>query len=1022
MQSDSRRRIRRGVIWSVAGLLLLLATVAVWIPGSLSLWFQPGPAHASRLHRARLLSPSLLRYYRFPDERSLQKSVNLAGWTGGLVPPPGVSDATLVRGADHGAVAVRLDENPLEATPVQLDGGGTIELRFRHLGPGNQPGPNVAESATLAACGDGVWSGFRMCLHYPCNVLTFELGRPKPQSPVTVTSGLRIPTESWVHVVATWDGRTVTLYVNGLPVGQTEYAGPWYQVRSSSRLRLGFVGNGYGSTRFDADEFLIWGRALTAQEVLSCSLRLRDESADSLQKFSESAAMTLAGNCDRAIDLLRDFPDEALRGGLPEAATFLLAENLRRGGLLSEAQQKYRSLCENTDGSAFSRLALHQLVCMQQQVAGLDSEPGRCSQNLPYDEAMTEYRRQLDIRDTRRWMQQWETEIRPVVQTRCAGCHHSEQRTLPDLASLTDGWAAVDVRSTFWKQVADQILSEHMPPPDQPPLTTAEQTAILDWVADLPSRGLCEQIASDKTERWYMGAVQARHLTRLEFRNAVRDLLGVQLPDDRLPPADGAGGEGFDTSAGTLFTSVTHFEMWLQAVSYAVDRAISEPVRGESVLRLPAADADQVSLSELLTSFAAAAWRSQLQPAERQQISELVSEELKAGNSATEVLRLGLNWLLLSPKFLFVSENAPAVAGDFRLNDWELATRLALFLWSSVPDRELLQVAETGRLTEPKVLRQQLQRMLASPKAEALGEGFGLQWLGLQRLDEQQKSTELFGDYSEQIRQRQRREAVLFVSDVLRSNRPLTDLFNADDVWADRTLAEFYSLPSAGLTDHFVRLSAGGQLRVGAATLGAVLASTAYPTRTSPVLRGKWILEQFLGEDVLPPPASVPSLESEEQDGAALTAATLRQRLLLHRADEECAACHHTMDQLGFCLESFDAVGRVRSTDNGQPVDDSAELPDGTRLTGPVGLKRYLLSRSDAFCRQFARRLLGYAIGRPVDRFDECVVDSALRKLQNSQYRSGALIEQIVLSYPFQHRYSAGGGLLQPVTVPSSKE
>jgi mono/diheme cytochrome c family protein len=998
--------------------LLLLSGLAVWLPGSLSVWSDAGPADAGWLHRDRLLSPTLLRYYRFSGGSSLQRTANLVGWTGALVPPAGVQDAVLVRAALSGDHAVRLDENPLEAVPVQLPAGGTIELRFRHLGPGKQPGPNVAESATLAACGDGVWSGFRLCVHYPCNLLTFELGRPKPQQPVMVTSALRIPVEAWVHVVATWDRQTVKLYVNGLPAGQTAYAGPWFQVRASSRLRLGFVGNGYGSTRFDTEEFLIWNRALTAAEVLAASLRLGGNSHPQQQQLIAAAQDMQAGKSEQAIGSLEALSDGLVPDGLQQAAVFLLAENQRRSGQSARAERRYRQLCETVDGTAFSRLALHQMVCLQQQVTGLDGDMRFCGQNLPYDQAMTEYRRELDERDTSRWRQTWESDIRPLVQTHCVACHHAGQQALPDLASLTDGWSAVDARSTFWARVAEQVQSGSMPPRENTALSVNEKTAVLQWIDDLPVRGLCEQIASDETERWYTGAVQARHLTRLEFRNAVRDLLGVTVAEDRLPPADGAGGEGFDTSAGTLFTSVSHFEAWLQSVSFAVDQALAGPAASDAALRLPQAEPDTRKITELLSDFAQQAWRRALQPTELDQIRAFVADEQTAGQPAQEVLRLGLNWVLLSPKFLFVSEQPPAAAGDYRLNSWELATRLALFLWSSVPDRELLQAAAGGRLTEPAVLRQQLQRMLASSKAEALGEGFGLQWLGLQTLDERQKSSELFAEFSPQIRQLQRREAILFVSDVLRSNRPLTDLFTTNEVWANEPLARFYGLPAEGLTQHFTRLEAEGQTRAGAATLGAVLVTTAYPARTSPVLRGKWILEQFLGESVLPPPASVPSLDADSTAGL-LTAATLRQRLQVHRADEECAACHQTMDQLGFCLETFDAVGRYRGSDGGQPVDDSAELPDGTRFAGPAGLKQYLLTQQDAFCRQFARRLLGHAIGRPVDKFDECVVDSAVRKLQNSEYRAGVLLEHIVLSYAFQHRYSAGGGTQpQPTAGP----
>lgn len=1010
-------RIRR-VIRLTAPILIILLLTVVWLPGSVSVWSAAGPEDAAWLHRHRVLSPSLLRYYRFSHADSLQRTANLVGWTGAMRPPEGISDAVPVRGGYGGGRAVRLDENPLEAAPVQLNAGGSIELRFRHLGPGNQPGPNVAESATLAACGDGVWSGFRLCLHYPCNLLTFELGRPKPQQPIRVTSALRIPIEAWVHVVATWDGRTVKLYINGLPVGQTAYDGPWYEVRSSSRLRLGFVGNGYGSTRFDVEEFLIWSRALAADEVLSGSLRLSFDARQVERQLIKATEDSSAGNFKPAIRSMEDLVDRQIPAGARQATVFLLGETLRRDGQQAEAQQRFRELWEAPDAAAFSRLALHQLVCLQHGVTGLADDQSLCTQNLTYDAAMSEYRRQVDAQNTRLWRQTYETDIRPLVQTHCAGCHHSGQQTLPDLASLSDGWSAADARSTFWGRVARQVQSGRMPPPGKSSMDLAARAAVVQWVEDLPKRGLCEQIASDQTERWYMGAVQARHLTRLEFRNAVRDLLGVILPDDRLPPADGAGGEGFDTSAGTLFTSVTHFEMWLQALSFAVDQALAKPAVPEVALQLPAEDLDAENLREVLSSFAHQAWRRALLQSDREQIAEFVAEEQRAGQPVPEILRLGLNWILLSPGFLFVSEQPPVQAGDYRLSDFELATRLALFLWSSVPDQGLLQVAASGRLTEPAVLRQQLLRMLASPKAEALGEGFGLQWLGLQTLDERQKSSDLFAEFSSRIRQLQRREAILFVSDVLRNDRPLSDLFTADEVWANEELARFYGLPSEGLTHKFGRLVVSGQARAGAATLGAVLVSTAYPTRTSPVLRGKWIMEQFLGEHVLPPPASVPSLDADGGDGA-ITAATLRQRLQVHRADEECAACHHTMDQLGFCLESFDAVGRHRSTDRGQLVDDSAELPDGTRFAGVVGLKQYLLTQRDAFCRQFARRLLGHAIGRPVDNFDECVVDSAVRKLQNSEYRSLVLLEHIVLSYAFQHRYSAGGGTLpQPSVVP----
>ena len=408
-------------------------------------------------------------------------------------------------------------------------------------------------------------------------------------------------------------------------------------------------------------------------------------------------------------------------------------------------------------------------------------------------------------------------------------------------------------------------------------------------------------------------------------------------------------------------------------------------------------------------------------PAEQQLIVDLVHRESATESATREIVRLGLNWCLLSPKFLFITEHPPAHAGDYQLSGPELATRLSLFLWSSVPDHELLELAQTERLKTPTILRQQIQRMLSSDKSLALGTGFGLQWLNLQRLQELQKSTQQFSEYTQQIRSLQQHEAELFVSDVLRNNRPLTDLFISSEIWANRTLAAFYGLPADQFTEQFRRYDAAPVPRSGAATLGAVLATTSYPTRTSPVLRGKWILEQFLGEDVPPPPASVPVLDEQSDGGTGsqvISSQTLRNRMLIHRADEECAACHQTMDQLGFCLESFDPVGRPRQLDGGLPIDDTAELADGTQIRGAAGLQQWIMQNQQAVCRQFSRRLLGYALGRPVDSFDECVLDAALRKLEANNFQSGVLIEQIVLSYPFQHRYSAGSG---PKSPPSAE-
>jgi hypothetical protein len=328
-------------------------------------------------------------------------------------------------------------------------------------------------------------------------------------------------------------------------------------------------------------------------------------------------------------------------------------------------------------------------------------------------------------------------------------------------------------------------------------------------------------------------------------------------------------------------------------------------------------------------------------------------------------------------------------------------TRLALFIWSSVPDEELLQAADSEAILAEDQIRVQVRRMLADPRSLALGENFGLQWLGLRGFGEVHPDDGVFPEYAEALASDLREEALRFVAYVFQQNRPITDLLAADYVLVNGRLAQHYQIDLPAESSWQTVSVADGR-RGGVVTLGSVLTATSYPRRTSPVLRGRWILEEVLGSAVPAPPPNVPALE---ESSAGKEGLTLRQRLDLHRQKAECASCHDRMDPLGFGLENFDGIGRWRETDQGLPVDNAGKLPSGDTFSGPGELKSVLMKRSGEFQQHFVRKLLGFALGRELNKFDQCIVETCVKKLGENELKSQILIEEIALSYPFQYRY-----------------
>ncbi len=368
-------------------------------------------------------------------------------------------------------------------------------------------------------------------------------------------------------------------------------------------------------------------------------------------------------------------------------------------------------------------------------------------------------------------------------------------------------------------------------------------------------------------------------------------------------------------------------------------------------------------------------------------------------------IETALSAVLVSPQFLFRIEQEPPglPAGTaYRISDLELASRLSFFLWSSIPDDELLDTAVRGDLIKPEVLEQQVRRMLADPRSQSLVSNFAGQWLHLRNLDSATPDLRLFPDFDDNLRQAMKRETELCFQDILREDRSVLELLRGDYTYLNERLAKHYGIPHV-YGSRFRRVPlADDSVRGGLLRHASILTVTSYATRTSPVIRGKWILENLLGTPPPPPPANVPALK----DNTVSQRLSLRERLAEHRANPACAGCHNLMDPVGFALENFDAVGRWRTVEEGQAIDASGGLPDGSEFDDVSGLEQALLQRPEMFVGTLAEKLLTFALGRGVQHYDAPAIRKIVRKARVEDYRFSSLIVGIASSTPFQMRRS----------------
>ena len=430
------------------------------------------------------------------------------------------------------------------------------------------------------------------------------------------------------------------------------------------------------------------------------------------------------------------------------------------------------------------------------------------------------------------------------------------------------------------------------------------------------------------------------------------------------------------------------------------------PSRRRIFLCRPTGSGDEEACAEkILSTLARRAYRRPVTDTDVQSLLSLY-KEVQSSQGFEAGIGMALRAILVSPEFLFRIERDPAgVAPDtaYEISDLELASRLSFFLWSSIPDDPLLDLAAAGKLKDPAVLEEQVGRMTADSRFQSLVDNFAGQWLYLRNMRLVRPEQSVFPTFDENLRQAFQRETELFFESMLREDRSVMDLLTADYTFVNERLARHYQIPNI-YGSHFRRVTLSDEHRKGLLSQGSILTVTSYANRTSPVLRGKWLLENMLGTPPPPPPPDVPALKDRGEDGEALS---VRERMEQHRADPACASCHEVMDPLGFALENFDGIGGWRTTSEANtPIDASGVLPDGTRFEGPVGLRDLLVSRRQQFVTTVTERLLTYALGRGVENYDDPAVRKIVQEAAPSDYRWSSIIMGIVRSVPFQMRRS----------------
>ena len=588
--------------------------------------------------------------------------------------------------------------------------------------------------------------------------------------------------------------------------------------------------------------------------------------------------------------------------------------------------------------------------------------------------------------------------VGPFVNKYCTRCHGSRAKAGINLQSALKNPGG-ESASLHWKKAVANVKVHEMPPEDASKKPTDEERRqFAEWV------GKIKYLAPRDPGRFVI-----RRLTKTEYANTLRDLYGVDPSIADTLPAE-VEGEGFLNSISPLQS-----ELFLGIANKVIDQIIASEGQAPTAVQkrlfgeTPKGTDLRKAARGVARTLARDAYRRPPTDAELDVLVDVY--DLARNNELNHPAALGLmlKAVLVSPQFLFITPAGEPESKDaiVLLDDFQLASRLSYLLWSAPPDAELAALADKGELHKPEVLRTQVERLLKDARSRALFDGFGAQWLRVNELDGQVFDPKTFPQMTPALRTAMMDEARLFFESIVSENQSVVRFVSSDYTFVNEPLAKVYGLEQSVRGPKMRRGKLTNPNRGGILSMPATLATTSFPNRTSPVLRGVWVLEQILGERVPPPPADIPELE--EQDHKKIEGLTLRQRTELHQSEATCRNCHKILDPIGFGLENFDAIGRWREkNDQGLAIDSAGKLPDGKEFSTPAELKRLLAKREADLARNVTERLMAYALGRQLEGYDDVVIDQLMVKIAADNYRVRTIITEVITSYLFTHRRIKG--------------
>lgn len=598
----------------------------------------------------------------------------------------------------------------------------------------------------------------------------------------------------------------------------------------------------------------------------------------------------------------------------------------------------------------------------------------------------------------------FQNEVVPLLNTYCIECHGNDSSSGELNIEKMITQRPLVINREQWINVIEQAKNRVMPPEDATQPNEEERAELVLTLHKAIYDFDYSQIKDP-------GFESARRLTHQEYDNTIRDLFGVELRRAQEFPSDLAGRSGFNNSANTLFMQPLLMERYMGAADDVVAALLPDHPETDQQKKVYASvfftrartpnDEPRVAKA-VLGRFLSRAFRRPLTNKELDRVESQYAHARAQGLGHDESIKGMIRTALISPNFLLKAESRPDSDGEHRINEWELASRLSYFIWASMPDQELFDLAAASQLHNPEVLKKQVDRMINDPKSETLGTIFAAQWLGSQHLGTRMRLDPIDNPWcTESLMEAMRNETAMFFHTLIIDNEPISRLIDADFTFLNSELAKLYKI-SGIRGEQMRRVQLDTDKRGGILGHGSLLAVTSFPYRTSPVVRGKWVLDTVLGTPPPPPPPNVSEFPEEIAENERLS---IRQKLEMHRKAPNCYACHSQMDPLGLSMENYDWFGRWRERYGRRRIDVSGTLPDGTEFEGLAGLKRVLVEqRSPELVRQVATKMLSYGLGRQLEYYDEPALRTIIANVKKDGSRFRSLIHEVVASYPFQYK------------------